>query len=476
MKTEILIFKNTLSLMLGKVFGDLATFVFLVYFARIFGISLFGQYAFAMSVGGFLSMFVSLGLNTLAIREISKDKNNDARYIGNMLATQCVLAILSWSLIGIFVLISNSANETKLIILMIGTYQILYRLTRLIHSRFRAHEDMEYSAFLEIYHKIFILIFGSMCIAFWESAVITLLVYPISALSMFLIAVTISNHKYGKLEFKVNYAFIRELLTKAVPFFILIIMAQFYDRIGIILLTTFQGDKATGIYAASDRFLITVISAIGMFGSALFPVMSRFAHESRQKLVATYEMSVRIILVTVLPTAVFLFLFSEQIIFFIYGEVFSDSVSILRILSWVILPAGLNIILTRILVATDQQKQIVNMQFYIFSGFFIASLLLIPTYSYIGLAYAKLGTTTILCIAYSFHLSKSLHRNPLASAVKSPLIACLAIIIVFNLMPDQILWINIPVAILVYMITLFLTGGINKNDFTYIKKLFFAHR
>ena len=93
------IFKNTLSLVVGKGFGDLATFLFLVYFARVFGISIFGQYAFAMSVGGFLSVLVNLGLNTLVIREISKDKNNDNKYIGNMLATQCVLAILSWSLI-----------------------------------------------------------------------------------------------------------------------------------------------------------------------------------------------------------------------------------------------------------------------------------------------------------------------------------------------------------------------------------------
>ena len=58
MKTEKRIFKNTLTLTLGKVFGDLATLMFLVYFARIFGISIFGQYAFAMSLGGFLSILV----------------------------------------------------------------------------------------------------------------------------------------------------------------------------------------------------------------------------------------------------------------------------------------------------------------------------------------------------------------------------------------------------------------------------------
>ena len=469
MQTGKRIFKNTLFLIVGKGFGDLATFLFLVYFARVFGISIFGQYALAMSLGGFLSILVSLGLNTLVIREISKDKNNDARYIGNMLATQCVLAILCWGLIGIFILLSNFDNDAGLIILIIGTYQVLYKLTELIHSRFKAHEDMEYSALLEIYHKIVILIFGSLCIILVKDPVITLLVYPVSAASMFLIGIIISNHKYGNPGFKINFSFIRELLSKAMPFLILTILVQFYDRIGIILLTTFQGDEATGIYAASDRFLIAIISGIGLFGSALFPVMSKFAHESRQKLTVTYERSVRIIMVTVLPTSTFLYLFSDQIILFVYGEAFSESASIFRILSWAILPIGLCVILANLLVAIDQQKNIAKTELLIFSGFLIACIILIPLYSYTGLAYAKLVTSSVLCLAFSWQLSKTFRQNLLVRTIKSPLIASLTTIFVFNLMSDQNLWLSFPIALLTCIITLFLTGGIKSHDLSYIK-------
>ena len=471
MKAEQRIFKNTLSLSIGKILSDLATFLFLIYFARVFGISSFGQYAFAMSLGGFLSILVGLGLNTLVIREISKDKSQDSKYMGNMLVTQSTLAIISWGLIALIVLLSNFDDNTKLIILIIGTYQILYKLTQLINSQFKAHEDMEYSAFLEIYHKVIILLFGSLTIVLWKDPVITLLIYPISALSMFMIGIKISIRKYGLPDFKINFPFIKELLYKAFPFLILIILVQFYDRLGVILLTTIQGDEATGIYAATDRFIGTIATGLGMFGAALFPIMSRFANEAPQKLIVTYERSVRIILVTVLPAATFLYLLSDQIILLLYGEAYIKSADVLAIMSWSILPSGLTVILMNILVATDQQKEIVRIELKIILGFIIACLALIPQFSFIGLAYAKLATSVALCIAFSWYLSKTLHYSPVVKNIKAPLIACAASIIIFKLMIDLGLWVTLLSASLTCGITLLLTGAIKHHDLTYARNI-----
>ena len=472
MKTGIRIFKNTLSLTVGKGLGDLATFFFLIFFARIFGIFVFGQYFFAMSLGGFLSILVNMGLNTLAVREVSKDKSQDAKYVGNMFITQSVLAIACWCLIGIFVLLSSFDIRSRLIILVIGTYQILYMLAQLIHSRFQAHEEMVYSAILEISHKVIILGFGSLLIVIWESPVVTLLVYPVSALLMIILGVVISNRRYGDLDLRVDLSLARDLLSRGLPFFVLIILFQFFDRIGIVLLNFFQGDGATGVYAASDRFLVPLATGIGMFASALLPVMSRYAQDSMQSLLTTYRRSVRIVMITVLPTSTFLYLLSAHIIQFVYGPEFSESASVLRILSWVILPVGLCTILSRVHVALDQQKVLARMQVLIYSGFLIACMILIPLYSYAGLAYAKLVTSTVLFVAYAWYLSKTLSQRALIDSIASPVIACLTTIAVFNLMSDQSLWLSIPIASLGCVTTLFLTGGIRRQDLSFIRSSF----
>jgi O-antigen/teichoic acid export membrane protein len=329
---------------------------------------------------------------------------------------------------------------------------------------------MEYSASLEIFHKLFILIFGSLFIVLWESPVITLLVYPASAFCMILMGISISSRKYGPPEFNLELSFIRDLLYKALPFFVLVMLFQFYDRIGVVLLTLLQGDEATGIYAASDRFLVPIATGLGMFAAALFPVMARYAHESRQDLIVTLRRSVRIAMVVVLPTATFIFLLSEHIIVFIYGADFSRSASVLSILSWVILPVGLGLILSRTLVALDQQKTLAKTQVVIYSGFLVACIILIPLFSYIGLAYAKLLASSCLCLAYAWHLSKSVPQSSLIGSMKSPSIASLASIVIFHLMSGQGLWLSIPTALLACVITLFLTGGIKSHDLSYIRK------
>ena len=471
MSTQKKVFTNTLSMTIGKILGDIATFVFLIYFARVFGTSLFGQYAFAMSLGGFLSILIGLGLNRLIVREISKDKSLNAKYMGNMLITQSVMAIFCWFLITLFILFSSFDNDSKLIILIIGAYQILYKLTKLIHSQFYAHEDMQYSAYLEIYHKIIILLIGSLSIVIWKDPVITLLIYPISAFSMFLIGLRTSFKRYGRPDYNIDIPFIKDLLLQAWPFLILIILSQLYDRIGVIMLTVLQGDEATGIYAASDRFVITFITAIGMFGTALFPVMSRFAKDAPEKLIVTYERSMRILLVTILPVSTLLYLLSHHIMLLLYGEMFIKSAEALTIMTWSILPSGLNILLSGILIATNQQAKVVKVELIIILGFVIECFLLIPTFSYIGLAYAKLFTSIALCFMFSWHLSKTFHYSPILKIIKAPLLACIASIFVFKFMINQDLWMAIWSASLTCVIILLLTGAVKYHDISYARDI-----
>lgn len=88
MKTEKRIIKNTAFLTVGKGLGGLGglcTFFFLVHFARIFGADILGKYAFAMSIGSLLTVLIDFGLNTLMVREVSKDKWQNPKYIGNLL-------------------------------------------------------------------------------------------------------------------------------------------------------------------------------------------------------------------------------------------------------------------------------------------------------------------------------------------------------------------------------------------------------
>ena len=170
MGPERRILANTAFLSSGKALGDLCSFFFLVSFARFFGADVLGEYAFAMSVGGLASVCIDCGLTTVLVREVSREPRRNAELGGTILAAQAVLAALVWAGIAFWAWLSDYAHDLKLIVVLIGGYHVLYELSLVFRAQFRAHEETQYSAFLEVFHRILILAGGSACMAIWKAS------------------------------------------------------------------------------------------------------------------------------------------------------------------------------------------------------------------------------------------------------------------------------------------------------------------
>lgn len=467
MNTGKLIFRNTASSTAGKVLGDLCTFFFLVYFARKFGMDILGKYAFAMSVGGFLTVFVSVGLNTLMVRDISQNKQMTHKYIANLMVTQGIMALVVWVLIVLMGMVLPLSQDTRTIIVIIGTYHVFYKLTMLFRSEFRAHEDMHYSAILEFYHKGVILILGVAAIVIWKDAVIVLAVYPISAFSMFLMAFWISVWRYGWPADKVEFGFIKSLLTRALPFLAILILGEFYTRSGVILLTLFEGESAAGIYAAGDRLLVTVAAGIYMFGGAILPTMSRLSEGEKKALLKLFERAIRLMIVAVLPLCTLLFIASEPIILIVFGKQYAESVAVLSIRSWSLLFVGLNLVLSGFLIVHHRQRQWVKLQAFTFVGYGVACIVLIPAFSYIGLACLRLVTEVILFAAAYLYVKRTIHSLPMVKMGTGPVLSCAMSVLIFYLMSDFSLWMSIPSATIACIFGMFLFKGIHIHDFRF---------
>lgn len=148
MKAERLVFKNTMTLGIGKAIGDIAIFLFLIYFSRSFGRDVLGQYAFAMATGGVLSIFVSLGFHTYTIREVSKDTRRTAEFVGQLFLLRLVSAVFCWGLFWLAVASIGTRQETQGILLIIVAYHLTNKLTGIFNAGFMAHEKMMYPTVL----------------------------------------------------------------------------------------------------------------------------------------------------------------------------------------------------------------------------------------------------------------------------------------------------------------------------------------
>ena len=478
MREEKRIVKNTLWLTLGKVLGDLIIFFFLMSFGRTFGAEVLGKYAFAMSLAGFLTVFASLGFNTLTIREVSKDKSQTAKYIGNFLLTQGVISIFIWGLIVLGIFISSLDGDSKLIVILITGYFVFYKLTNLLHCGFMAHEEMQYPAFLELYHRLFILILGISLIMLFHHPVITLVSYPVSAFTMFVLGFWLFISKYGWPDLKIDIFFIKGAFIKALPFFIMILLTQTYERISILLLMFLKGEEATGIYSASDRLWVTFTAGLAMFQSALFPVMARFSVDSKEKLFQLTERAIRLLVILLLPISLLVFILSHEILLVTFGKEFLNSVPVLRILCWALILIGVNHVIGNFFIVTDHQKVYLKMLVFVYISFLILCFILIGKYSYLGLAYARILHDILLFAVAFFYLTltrkiNTFHWMRLSAA---PIISCLFAYLVFYFLSGFFnVWMILPFVVGTYTILIFVLKGVQLHDFVFLKNVLFKN-
>jgi O-antigen/teichoic acid export membrane protein len=474
MKTERRILQNTVFLALGRGLGDVFSLVFLIYFARTFGADLLGKYGFAMSVGGLLTVLVNLGLNTYLVRDVSRDRSQSAKYVGNLLLAKAVLAILVWGLISLIALSFDFARDTKIILLLIGSYHVFYKLSTLLGAAFRAQEKMQYPALLEISHKVIILIMGILAITFWKNPLVALASYPISGFLRLCLGFGIFVSKYGWPDLKPDYAFIKNALAKSMPLFAIIILAEFYDRIGLILLTFFQGEGEVGIYWAADRLVVTLAIGLVMFAAAIFPPMSKLSSQPNDRLYKLYERAIRLIAITMLPISTLFFLTSEPIILALFGDKFVESASVLRIVAWVLFFKGMNLMGSALLLVTHRQNQWVKFQLFTYLGYAAACILLLPLYSYIGLAAVKLLAESALAAIAYMYIQKQLHDVQMIKLAGGTVAACLVTILLFQFVPEMSLWITVPSILFVCIAMMFLFKGVQTHDVIFMKRILWA--
>ena len=172
-----------------------------------------------------------------------------------------------------------------------------------------------------------------------------------------------------------------------------------------------------------------------------------------------------------LPIAVGITLLADKFIFLIYGPTYENSIIALQILSWDVLLVFLYGCISFLLVSIDRQHQMA-----LFAGCtavinIILNIILIPTYSYVGSAFATIIAESFLLVSYIFLSARYLHLLPLHKIIIKPIIAA-SLMGAFVYFFSQIhLAIVVPLAIVIYFSVLYLIKGFSKDDISLLKSL-----
>ena len=132
-------------------------FLVILYLARKLGAENFGKLGYAEA---FLSYFIYLGIvgtDTIAVREVSRNKELLPTYFINMLALKTVFALIAFAGICIVALILSKSKELYILILLYGLTLFPFALST--EWFFQGIEKMKYVGFFRVMRESFFAVF-----------------------------------------------------------------------------------------------------------------------------------------------------------------------------------------------------------------------------------------------------------------------------------------------------------------------------
>ncbi len=467
--------KNTALLYSSQIISYIFTFFYTVYLARFLGAEGYGILSFALAFSGIFSILTDLGLSTLTVREVSRDKSLTMKYLENGFAIKIILSLISFAIIVFLINIFEYSQSTVNVVYLVSLSVILTSICGFFYSIFQAHENMEFQSFGQVLNSI-LMIFGVLIVIYLESTVIMVaLIYLISSIITFFYVFVIFLWNFSMPKIKLDWKFWKITLKESLPFGITGISVMTYTYIDSVLLSIFEGNVVVGWYNAAYKLVLFFVFIPTTINIAIFPVMSKFHISSQESLKLLNEKYFKFMLIIGIPIAVGTTLLSEKIIALIFGAGYTQSIIALQILIWTIVFTFGGAAFVRMLEATNKQLILTKLTgMSVFINIFL-NLLLIPKFSFVGASISTVLTEIFLIVSVfgiSYKLGYGISIKKILDILIKIIIASfiMSLFIIYSINLNLV--ILVPISILTYFFTIFVIKGFDDVDIKIIKQLF----
>lgn len=471
-------FLNSLRSLLTVVF-PLITFP---YVSRVLSIDGIGKYNFSSSVVSYFLLIAGLGINTYAIREGAKYRDNKQMigpFINQMFTINVMSAVVSYILL-FMCLIIFSKLHSYLLCILIYSIQIGFSVIS-VDWVFTIYEDFVY---ITIRNIIFQLISVALLFVFVRHSGDYLNYATITVFSA--VGSNVLNFYKASNLFKIKLTFNFNWKIHLIPI-LLLFAANIANMINvssdITILGLLKNDYIVGIYSISSKIYYIINNTLAAVLLVTVPRLAMlFGKKMMREYIKLFRRLINILFILTIPAMVGLILLSRQVILIVAGNHFLRSVSSLQILAVANIFAILAWALSDcVLIPAKREKYV--LRGIIISAFsnIIINITLIPYFSEIA---AAIGTVVaeIVVFSFNYYYSRDIVKNIFISrntvnTIFSTSIGCIGIIVIClmlssiikNIILETILAVSLSV--IVYgVILIFLNNSYALSIFNQMKE------
>ena len=207
--------------------------------------------------------------------------------------------------------------------------------------------------------------------------------------------------KFVRPRFKYNLKTIKYYLFQGAPLGIAAFAALIYTHVDVLILSSYLGDRAVGIYSAATPFVFALIQLLNVpFVVAIFPALSRLHKEDKVRFKRGFLKGMIFIALWSIPSAILISLLSPVVIPILFGQKYIQAIGILQILIYSVPFMAFSALLYKGLIVLGRQKD------YLFISVLgaliniLLNIVLIPQLGIFGAVWAMIITQAFLFFVY----------------------------------------------------------------------------
>jgi O-antigen/teichoic acid export membrane protein len=400
-------FDNTAWLFTEKIVKLFNGIFVTIWVANYLGPSEFGLLNYVISLVGIFTVFSTLGLDGIVVRELVKTKNMEVK---NYILSTVFWLKIAGSVIAITLIYITSqfikSDENSINMILILSMAMFFYSFNTVDYYFQSEVLSKYVVYIKISVTFLVAILKIILIL--SSAPIMAFVYmflfdaSLVGAGLLLIFIVKSPFTNFKIVFDRDIAL--KLLKDSWPLIISGLFVSIYMKVDQVMIHSMLSDKDVGHYAAAAilsqawYFIPMVITA------SFFPLIVEMKERSGDKFLKKMQVILDVTIWISILIAIFVTVYGESLVNYIYGDAYSKTGKILIIHIFAGVSVSFSYVWSKILLSENKQKIILNAN--ILGSIFnvILNYILIGKIGVIGAAYATLFSYILadIYVIYSY--------------------------------------------------------------------------
>jgi O-antigen/teichoic acid export membrane protein len=313
------------------------------FLSRVFGPEDLGRLSAVQASTAILVVLATVGLDHYWVRELSRN-SKDSELISTGQLTQWLGWLMHFFALIVLTGIQGNLERDFLIVVAVAV-STLFARAFCVSYFFVAIGRPRPIAISAVISRVFALGYlycGSVAGLSYEWMIMYLPLQAIIQCS-YLVWIFLQEGR-SWLRWEIKWGRVLSLVREARPLLLATAIFPFFAQADILIISHYLNAHDVGIYSAASRLLPQLLFLGHIFASAFFPLIVK-NYDANTNDAREYILAVaRTITMISLGASIFVFLFSYQIIYLLYGEKFLGSVEVIKVACWswiFMLPAAL---------------------------------------------------------------------------------------------------------------------------------------